>query len=271
MSNGASKQSHAWRVVDLAVESVKKEHNRWLDQYAPLLVSASCSDLSLLGLPVSGEDLTDFQRNLSSLQLAVKARSRKTVGRLLGEVLRGVDLLGLDMKYGQWDALRQSIAQLMGRPGGARHAACLYLPRRILRGHEKVVAAARQNPDTLYTMDPRDFEKMIAFLFQKNGFEVALTSQTRDGGFDVFAVHKVLGISFKWLIECKRYAFGRNVSVDVARKLLGVLVSEQTNRGLIITTSDFTPDARDFASRNASTLCLWSGADLLGQLRACPA
>jgi restriction system protein len=189
----------------------------------------------------------------------------------MNQALRGADRLQLDMRYAQWDALRQSLGYLL-RPHRASlvHSSCLYLPRRILRGHEAVIRAARQNPDRLYAMTPRKFEQFIALLFQELGFEVSLTPQTHDGGFDLLAENKVLGIPFQWLVECKRYAPGRNVSVQIVRSLLGVLSDQRASLALLITTSGFTRAARSLASRNSSFLHLWSLRDLMEQLQASP-
>ncbi len=258
-----TKQSRAWQVINLASKSLQSAFERWKEQFAPLLAVGD--------VPVDPADLKEFEQKLTLLRAAITRRQAATVAELCNDVLRGVDRVGLNMRYGQWDALRQAIAFITPRRARSAYSGlCLYLPRRVLRGHQAIVRSARKNPDRLFAMTPRGFEQLIAFVFQQNGFDVSLTPQTRDGGFDVVAENRVLGVPFKWLIECKRYARGRNITVETTRSLLGVLVDQRASRALLITTSGFTKAARTFADRNSPDIHLWSLADITAQLRACP-
>jgi restriction system protein len=56
--------------------------------------------------------------------------------------------------------------------------------------------------------------ELIAELLASYGWTVDLTKQTRDGGYDIFALRKdALGVQSSWLIECKRDHSLRNVSL----------------------------------------------------------
>jgi len=53
-------------------------------------------------------------------------------------------------------------------------------------------------------------------------------------------------IGGKYVIQCKRYK--NTVPVKVVRELYGVMQSEKANKGILITTSDFSSDGYKFAS-----------------------
>ena len=136
----------------------------------------------------------------------------------------------------------------------------LYVPQQraiITRlGHSSsdLIRAAHHNPDVLYSADPRAFEEMVAYIFSKYGFQVELTKQTRDGGRDIIAVKTdELGTSLKYLVECKRYAKDRPVSVEIVRALYGVHQAEGANKSMIVTTSRYTSDAHAFTKRENTT------------------
>jgi len=101
------------------------------------------------------------------------------------------------------------------------------------------------NNQQLFFLSPRDFEKMVAELLSNKGFDVELTKQTRDKGYDILALHhNIVGFApVKYLVECKRFNEQRKVGVDIIRSFKEVLLTEQANKGLIITTSYFSKDA----------------------------
>jgi restriction system protein len=76
-------------------------------------------------------------------------------------------------------------------------------------------------------------------------FEAKLTRASRDGGVDVvaFATRPVLG--GKVAIQAKRYR--NTVGVSAVRDLYGTMLNEGANKGILVTTSDYGPDAFDFA------------------------
>ncbi len=95
----------------------------------------------------------------------------------------------------------------------------------------------------LFQVSPREFEEMIAELLLAQGFEVNLTKQTRDNGYDILAIKKIgLHEPLKFLVECKRYKT-QKVGVDIIRSFKEVINTENANRGIIVTTSYFTKDA----------------------------
>jgi len=121
----------------------------------------------------------------------------------------------------------------------------------------------RRNPQSLFTIAPRDFERLVAEIFRSKGFETELTRATRDGGRDIIAVHEVLGIRSRYLIECKRYAPHRKVTVELVQRLYGVKMAEAANKAILATTSGFTRDAAAFAAHHVWDLELKAYDDLM--------
>ncbi len=92
-------------------------------------------------------------------------------------------------------------------------------------------------------MPPRAFEELISELFARNGFAVELTTPTGDRGVDVRAArHTNLG-SVLYVVECKRYRHDRPVGPHLIRELRSVIDREQSNAGVLVTTSYFTDAA----------------------------
>jgi len=141
------------------------------------------------------------------------------------------------------------------------------VPGLLLATNARLVRFLAESPSFLYKLEPRVFEELIAELLYKSGFEVELTAQTRDGGKDIIAFHNVLNIKSKYLFECKRYAIENKVSIDVVQRLYGIKHAEGANKAVVVTTSDFTRDARAFAAAHRWDLELKAYEDLLDWLR----
>jgi len=144
----------------------------------------------------------------------------------------------------------------------------IYIPTLVLAVHDDLIKSIAQNPDLLFQIHPRKFEEIIADIFSKRGYEVELTKATRDGGRDVVAVHELMGVRTKFLIECKRYAREHKVSIGFVQRLLGVKVAEAANKAILATTSTFTRDARHFANTHVWDLDLKDYDDIVRWIKA---
>jgi restriction system protein len=120
-----------------------------------------------------------------------------------------------------------------------------------------------QEGDNLATMDWYDFEHLIRELFEEEfspaGGEVKVMRASRDGGVDavVFDPDPIRG--GKIVIQAKRYT--NAVGVSAVRDLYGTLLNEGANKGILVTTSNFGPDAYEFAKGKPITLL--DGGNLL--------
>lgn len=106
---------------------------------------------------------------------------------------------------------------------------------------KQVIESIYLRKEELFTISPRTFEEMIAELLYQKGFDVELTKQTRDNGYDILAIRYIDGFSpIKYLVECKRYNPKKKVGVEVIRNLRDVVHTQNANKGMIVTTSSFT-------------------------------
>jgi restriction system protein len=99
------------------------------------------------------------------------------------------------------------------------------------------------------TIAPRDFEFLVAAYYIASKYDVRVTPQTRDGGHDIVATKESRASTERLLVECK---CGRAViGVKVARDFLGALYLPHATRGVLVTTSRFSPAAVEFAKSTA--------------------
>lgn len=113
---------------------------------------------------------------------------------------------------------------------------------------EELLKAVGEEPELALALSPREFEELSAELFQRQGYDVTLTSQTRDGGKDLYLAKADGFGSFLYIVECKRNAPDRPVDVGVVRALYGVAQKERVTAAMTLTTSYFSKDATDFAA-----------------------
>ncbi len=128
------------------------------------------------------------------------------------------------------------------------------------------VANTLDESTNLAAMDWQDFEHLIREVFEKEfsstGGEVKITQASRDGGVDAVAFDPDPIRGGKIVIQAKRYA--HTVGVGAVRDLYGTVMNEGANKGILVTTSDYGPDAYTFA--RGKPLMLLNGANLLHML-----
>lgn len=94
-------------------------------------------------------------------------------------------------------------------------------------------------------MDGYQFEVYISNLFRNLGFDVEATNYSNDGGIDLVATYTKPIFSGKYIIQCKNWA--GSVGQPEVRDLYGVVMDQRANKGILITPSDYTQQAYDFA------------------------
>ncbi len=108
---------------------------------------------------------------------------------------------------------------------------------------KRIITDIYNNNQSIYTMQPSDFEDMIAELLRFQQFEVEMTKRTRDGGYDLIAVKNIGEFPVRFLVECKRHARARKIGVGIVRSFRDVINTYGANKGIIVTSSYFSPDA----------------------------
>jgi restriction system protein len=133
--------------------------------------------------------------------------------------------------------------------------------RRFVSSYD--VTSELNDNHNLAAMDREDFEHLIREIFEKEfsigGGEVKVTQASRDGGVDAVAFDPDPIKGGKFLIQAKRYT--NTVGVSAVRDLYGAVTSERANKGILVTTADYGPEAYSFAK--GKPLKLLNGSNLL--------
>jgi restriction system protein len=120
--------------------------------------------------------------------------------------------------------------------------------------------------EILLSLKSDAFERLIKQLLRESGFSsVEVTGKTGDGGIDGNGIFRIAGlISFKVLFQCKKWQ--KTVSSSEIRDFRGAMQG-RADKGLFVTTSNFTKDAIKEASRDGATpIDLIDGESLLDKL-----
>lgn len=111
-----------------------------------------------------------------------------------------------------------------------------------LRNYLRMRGDTASSPKDLFDLPPNNFENMVVELFTARGHKANKTGAIGDHGVDVVVQAKN---GEKWVAQCKRWR--GNVGEPVIRDFYGVMHHEKADRGMIITTGTFTPQAREWA------------------------
>lgn len=129
----------------------------------------------------------------------------------------------------------------------------------------------REILDTILSKNPREFEKLVVLLLQKMGYggEIensgTVTQYSNDKGIDGIIKEDILGFG-RINIQAKRYSIDNNVPREDIQKFVGALAVAQSDKGVFITTSNFTKGAYDYAnSLNSSTKIVLINGERLAQ------
>ncbi len=146
--------------------------------------------------------------------------------------------------------------QLSARPDRRAAVTPARLPGEA--GRSVVSHGGGDEPDLL-TMDPLEFEELVAELFRAMGMHAVTTVRSGDGGVDVDALDPDPIRGGTIVVQVKRYR--NTVTPSAVRDLYGTVQSLGANKGVLITTSGFGPTSHAFA--NGKPLTLVSGTDLV--------
>ncbi|MFA9559663.1 restriction endonuclease [Evansella sp. AB-rgal1] len=120
----------------------------------------------------------------------------------------------------------------------------------------KDVLAEINSIPNLADMPWEDFEHLVRGLFAKYfssvGAEVKVTRTSRDGGIDAVAIDPDPIRGGKFIIQAKRY--NHVVPVSAVRELYGVMPDEGAVKGILVTTSYYGKDSREFVKDKPLTL-----------------
>lgn len=121
---------------------------------------------------------------------------------------------------------------------------------------------SRSDLDSLRAMSWRQLEQLVSEAYRRLGFHVEETApRGADGGVDLI-LRRNGQLS---LVQCKHWRSQR-VGAPVVREQLGLLTHHQGDAVIIVTTGDFTSEARAFAKGKAIELV--AGHELLSLVQS---
>lgn len=101
----------------------------------------------------------------------------------------------------------------------------------------------------LQNLSGQDFEKLISELLTRMGFQTEMTKTTGDGGIDIIAKLDKPIFGGLYLFQCKRFAPDNLVGAPTVRDFYGAVTADRAVKGIFITTSEFTLQAREFGRK----------------------
>jgi hypothetical protein len=139
-------------------------------------------------------------------------------------------------------------------PIGDEHAAALdrdtsVIATSLAPAWEELCRYIVRHPEHLHTMSPAQFELLAGEIFRSSGWDVEFTARTRDGGYDIIAVRRIMPTILRVLVEAKRFSPRRPVGVDIVRSLFGVKQSKAASQLVLVTSSFVSLDAKKEFSR----------------------
>ena len=107
-----------------------------------------------------------------------------------------------------------------------------------------------------FAENPLEFEQFVADLYTERGFETEVTGGSGDCGKDIIMYKG----RHKYAVEVKLYNQSHKVDRERIQKLHSAMIDSDADRGIFVTTSDFTDPAYEYAEKyNISTV---TGKDL---------
>lgn len=144
-------------------------------------------------------------------------------------------------------------------------AAELRLPRRS--DDARVAIPPTLTLENLRELEWKRFEELAAYFFSAQGWKADFGTLGPDGGVDVRLTHRQ-DPARRAHVQCKAWTDQQLVGVKPVRELFGVMAADGVPEGWFLTTSDFTAEARAFAT--GKTLHLLSGPQFVQQFNQLP-
>lgn len=123
----------------------------------------------------------------------------------------------------------------------------------------------------VHGMSPQSFESLVVALLAKMGYgggrrdAAMVTRYSGDEGIDGIIKDDYLGLETIYL-QAKRWQTGNNVGRKDIQAFMGAILGKNSNKGVFITTSDFTKEARDWAKNTSNANIILINGDTLANL-----
>lgn len=114
-----------------------------------------------------------------------------------------------------------------------------------------------EEQDFLDKLSYQDFERIIYEYLTAQNLDIENPSLNRDGGYD-FLIQDL-----NCLVEVKKYSKNSKIPLSVIRTMLGAMVEMNADKGIIISSSEFTNSAINFIKDLKLKIVLLTLQDLL--------
>lgn len=113
---------------------------------------------------------------------------------------------------------------------------------------QKFINFLQANPKELEAMHWRNFERLTAEFFNRQGYEIELGPGTNDGGVDVRVFNKEDKTKPYIIIQCKRHKESNEVKIETIKSFYTDVAFEEAGKGLIATTSKIAAGGKKVVS-----------------------
>jgi restriction system protein len=169
--------------------------------------------------------------------------------------------------FRSWRRSSSSEAEVSAMP--APHAEDSQTPEEAIASAHGVLNAALRDEllGLLQEVSAQQFERLILDLLVAMGYgggDLAngrMTKATGDNGIDGIINEDALGLDAVY-VQAKRYAPENKVSRPDIQRFVGSLTGEGANKGVFVTTSDFSREAREYLIRVQHRIVLINGSTL---------
>jgi HJR/Mrr/RecB family endonuclease len=120
---------------------------------------------------------------------------------------------------------------------------------------EDFVSSIQKNSQVIDRVSGLEFEELIFSYFKRIGAMIQKPASASEYGYD-FILTDWKGHS-KTIVEVKKYNKNSKVSVNSIQQLLGAMNVYESDHAIIITTSEFTASAKEFAGSLTKEIELW--------------
>lgn len=113
--------------------------------------------------------------------------------------------------------------------------------------------------NNFHKLSPAEFEKVIGDLFKKMNYDVRRTPVSGDYGADIIVKKDYITI----VVQCKKYDVNNKVGAPEVQRTLGSMHRYNASKAILVTTSEFTKQARTQALK--APIDLWDRKKLREQ------
>lgn len=138
----------------------------------------------------------------------------------------------------------------------------------LVEAEAELIKYFAAKPDRLRHISPKKFEELVLAIYRNNGFDVEQLGEWNqaDGGVDIIAVYRSSAVGeLRLAIQCKQSRHA--ISARPIRELHGILDRFKAHKGVLCTTSLFTPHAILETQQHLWRVTLEDRNKLFGKLR----